>query len=126
MNPKSSALGIATGANSEAPSWLSNFQSDTGPRLTGFLRTNWSRDPYAYGSYSFTAAGATRLDHQALAEPVGQRLFFAGEATNKLRNSTVHAALETGRSVSQDILSKDHISIGIVGAGIAGIVAAHA
>ena len=100
-------------------------QSGSGPQLTGYLRTNWSQDPYSYGSYSFIAVAATRDDYGRLAEPVMNRLFFAGEATNRQRNSSVHAALETGRSVAQYVLAGDHQNIGIVGAGMSGLVAAH-
>lgn len=95
------------------------------PQLLGYLRTNWSQDPYAYGTYSYIARGSGRRHHRALANPVAERLYFAGEAANPERNSSVHAALESGRRAARDVRRQGHQKIGIVGAGIAGLVAAH-
>ena len=93
--------------------------------MLGYLRTNWSQDPYAYGSYSHIAKGAWRKDHRRIAAPIANRVFFAGEAANPHRNSSVHAALETGRTAAKDLLAQKHQRIGIIGAGISGLVAAH-
>ena len=97
-----------------------------GPKLTGYLRTNWSRDPFARGSYSHMAKGAWRRDYRALAEPVGGRVFFAGEAAHPERNSTVHAALESGRMAADAVLDMDHQRVAVIGAGVAGLVTAQA
>eukprot|EP00976_Prorocentrum_cordatum_P072817 1180855-Prorocentrum_minimum.AAC.2 len=40
--------------------------------------TRWGSDPLAHGSYSHVAVGASGDDYEALAEPVGARVFFAG------------------------------------------------
>lgn len=58
--------------------------------------TRWRADPYARGSYSYVAAGSRLSDYDALAEPVGTRLFFAGEATTSDHPSTVHGAYLSG------------------------------
>lgn len=45
--------------------------------------TRWASDPMAYGSYSSVVVGsAGPADYEAMARPVGDRLFFAGEATS--------------------------------------------
>lgn len=116
--------GAAIGAGFAA--WPRDAQPKTGPQLRGYLRTNWSRDPFAYGAYSYIAKGSSRRDHKRLAKPLMDRLFFAGEAANPERTSTVHAALETGRLVAQALLEFNYQTIGIIGAGIAGMVAAQA
>ena len=90
----------------------------------GFIRTNWSRDPFSFGSYSFVAKGARKKHHAILSEPVSNRLFFAGEATHPEYNSTVHAAYESGLIAAEAIYKTDAESIAIVGAGAAGIAAA--
>ncbi|MDG2339680.1 MAG: FAD-dependent oxidoreductase, partial [Paracoccaceae bacterium] len=54
---------------------------------TAFLRTNWSMDPYSYGSYSYIAKKAKQKDHARLATPINNRVFFAGEATHPKYNS---------------------------------------
>ncbi|MGD1868878.1 MAG: FAD-dependent oxidoreductase [Neomegalonema sp.] len=92
---------------------------------TGYIRTNWSRDPYSLGSYSFVARGARRRDHRALAEPLGNRLFFAGEACHPDYNSTVHAAYESGLIAAEAVhTNTDAESEAIVGAGISGLTSA--
>jgi len=97
-----------------------------GRRPNGYIRTNWSRDPYSLGSYSYLANGSWRRDHAALARPVGNRLFFAGEATHPRYNSTVHAAYESGIIAAEAIFETNAQRIGIVGAGISGLAAADA
>ncbi len=58
--------------------------------------TRWSQDPLAAGSYSFIPVGGSPRDHDVLAEPVGERLLFAGEATNRDYPATVHGAYLSG------------------------------
>ena len=105
--------------------WKGQAQSSNSPQLLGYLRTNWSRDPFSYGSYSHIAKGAWRRHHGHLARPIADKLYFAGEAANPDRNSSVHAAFETGHSVAAQLLDQSHQRIGIIGAGIAGLTAAH-
>ncbi|MCI4348543.1 MAG: FAD-dependent oxidoreductase, partial [Thermoplasmata archaeon] len=58
----------------------------------------WATDPFVLGAYSFPAPGSHPSDRRALAEPEGERLFFAGEATHfGGEPATVHGAIETGR-----------------------------
>ena len=90
----------------------------------GFIRSNWSRDPFSYGSYSFFAKGSSRRDARNLAKPVAGRLFFAGEATHPKYNSTVHAAYESGQIAARAIKRSGAQRIGIVGAGMSGLKAA--
>ena len=71
------------------------FDADV-PEPSGALVTRWAADPFARGSYSYVAAGASRDDHEALAEPVGDRLLFAGEATSSEFFATVHGAYQSG------------------------------
>ncbi len=65
---------------------------------------NWSQDPYSMGAYSYVKAGG--LDQlSALAEPVADTLYFAGEATNtEGHTGTVHGALATGERAARLIL----------------------
>lgn len=104
--------------------WPSRAQSQGRPDLVGYLRTNWSRDPFSYGTYSHLARGSGRRHHRQLARPIDKKLYFAGEASNPDRNSSVHAALESGRLVAASLLEGSSQKIGIVGAGIAGLSAA--
>jgi monoamine oxidase len=66
--------------------------------------TRWAQDPYSLGSYSFVPVGASGSDLDVLAEPVGTRLFFAGEATSRRHAATVHGALLSGQREAERIL----------------------
>jgi monoamine oxidase len=66
--------------------------------------TRWAGDPLAGGSYSFYATGSTPQHRADLAAPVGDRLFFAGEATRVDHPSTVHGAYLSGLAAAQAIL----------------------
>jgi monoamine oxidase len=59
-------------------------------------RTRWGGDPFAMGSYTYIAVGTTPADLDVLAEPVDDRLFFAGEATVRQHWATVHSAYVSG------------------------------
>ncbi len=67
-------------------------------------RISWLDDPWARGGYSFVSPGAFGARH-LLAQPLANRLFFAGEATVTNSNpATVHGAIETGQRAAQEIL----------------------
>ena len=56
-----------------------------GPQVPDPLRslsTRWAADPFARGSYSYVAVGATEEDYISLAQPVNKTLFFAGEVSD--------------------------------------------
>lgn len=58
--------------------------------------TDWGRDPYCYGAYSYVAVGASGEDYDILGRPVENCLFFAGEATCKEHPDTVGGAMMSG------------------------------
>ncbi|KAH9619559.1 hypothetical protein KSS87_012501 [Heliosperma pusillum] len=58
--------------------------------------TRWGSDPLSYGSYSHVRVGSTGFDYDILAENVGNRLFFAGEATTRKYPATMHGAFLSG------------------------------
>jgi monoamine oxidase len=69
---------------------------DSAPDPEAWHITRWAADPFAYGSYSHIPPGGSSEDYDALAEPVGERLFFAGEATACQYAGTVHGAYLSG------------------------------
>lgn len=75
------------------------------PEPTAVQMTRWSADPFACGSYSFIPVGASGNDYEILAEPIGERLFFAGEATNRKHPSTVHGAFLSGLRAAQEAIA---------------------
>ncbi|PIA55029.1 hypothetical protein AQUCO_00800041v1 [Aquilegia coerulea] len=58
--------------------------------------TKWGSDPLCRGSYSHVRVGSSGRDYDILAESVGARLFFAGEATSRQYPATMHGAFLSG------------------------------
>ena len=75
------------------------------PGLNGGISTAWSADPHAFGSYSYLPVGADVSDRTALAAPVADRLFFAGEATSSDYPATVHGAYLSGLDAARAIVA---------------------
>lgn len=96
------------------------------PEPAGFVRTDWSADPHALGSYSFLPVGATPELRDALAAPVAGVLRFAGEATWRANPSTVHGAQASGAAAAEaiDAEADGPLDVVVIGAGVAGARAA--
>ena len=81
---------------------LSNMYGDV-PAPRDARITRWRSDPWAHGSYSYVPAGSSFAEHAALGEPVGDKLFFAGEATSEEYPATVHGAYLSGVRAARQI-----------------------
>jgi monoamine oxidase len=64
-------------------------------RLKPLHSYGWGIDPFSHGSYSYALPGKSDC-RVALAAPVDDRLFFAGEACSVHDFSTAHGAYLTG------------------------------
>jgi monoamine oxidase len=65
---------------------------------------DWQSDPFSRGAYSYGKAGSCGAQ-EALAAPLANTLFFAGEATDLSGNTgTVHGAIATGRRAAEEIV----------------------
>ena len=68
---------------------------------------NWKKQPYIRGSYSYPSPNTQFKDgpsmRSLLAKPIGDRLFFAGEATAKNHPATVHGAMESARTTIRNM-----------------------
>ncbi len=73
--------------------------------------TRWYGDSFTRGSYSFLPVGADGLDHEQLAEPVGGRLLFAGEAATSLRSATADGAFSSGVREAKRLLGERTVRI---------------
>lgn len=76
------------------------------PQPTACHFTRWLSDPWAMGSYSYTSIHTRPGDRDLYAAPVGDKLFFCGEATINEGYGTVHAALESGAETAQRIFER--------------------
>lgn len=91
----------------EAMGVLRTLYGDDIPQPTLHLRSRWRADPYARGAYSFLKVGATQLARKHLAEPIDNRLFFAGEATDSDFPATTQGAYFSGLRAAQRLLNSD-------------------
>lgn len=98
------------------------------PEPVAFLRTSWSTDPFALGSYSYLAPGPLGVSaREKLAAPVG-RLHFAGEATSTEAPATQAGALLSGRRAAAEIIeaARPGQHVIVVGSGFSGLGCARA
>src|SRR6266853_706372 len=73
-------------------------------QMIGAYAHDWQSDPFSRGAYSYTVVGGIDAA-RALATPVAETLYFAGEATNSDGyNGTVHGAIATGYRAAQEML----------------------
>jgi monoamine oxidase len=96
------------------------------PQPADMLRSSWSDDPFARGSYSFAATASTPQQREDLAEPILDRLFLAGEAVSAEDPGTVQGARGSGQRAARALadLAEPGERIAVIGAGIAGLAAA--
>lgn len=86
--------------------------------------TRWRHDRFARGSYSHLAVGSSPADRAVLGRAAPPR-FFAGEAVHPDVPATVHGALLSGRAAAEQIIASGAATVVVVGAGAAGLGAAH-
>ena len=80
------------------------FGHDLGRAIRRMTATAWSTDPWARGSYSAARPGFARC-RSVLAEPVADRVFFAGEAVPPTAYGAIHGAWASGVDAAQRIAS---------------------
>ena len=71
--------------------------------VAGYVH-DWQSDPHTLGAYSYVIVGGMQAPDR-LAEPLAERLFFAGEATQAGELGTVEAALASGERAARQILA---------------------
>jgi polyamine oxidase len=94
------------------------------PEPNDAIVTRWRHDPFARGSYSHLAIGASPADRATLGRP-SQRRYFAGEAVHPEFPATVHGALLSGREAARQVVASGARAVIVIGAGAAGLGAAH-
>ena len=87
-----------------AMSTLRTMYGEGIPQPSGFLRTSWNSDPYAFGSYSYYPVGSSPDDRDDLAASIDEVMYFAGEATRSDYPATVHGALLSGYDTATELL----------------------
>lgn len=77
--------------------------SDARKHFIKGLATDWADNPLTLGSYGAVRPGAAKARDQ-LAEPLADRLFFAGEATHKWVPALVNGAYLSGRIAAKKMI----------------------
>jgi monoamine oxidase len=78
---------------------MSHLKSIYGNNISNpiqFLRTKWGSNINSFGSYSFATNGSGPLNFDTLSNAVSNKLFFAGEHTEREYRGTVHGAYLSG------------------------------
>lgn len=112
---------------SPTPSPTRTPQPEDGvPAPAASVRSAWSSDAFSRGAASFTPVGVIAGTRSALAAPVNDRLFFAGEATDEEEPGTMRGAIRSGERVVEEIREQAERGerIAVIGAGLAGATAA--
>lgn len=112
--------------STKTPGPIPSLSQPRMPKPKAFNRTSWSTDPFARGSRSYLAAGSYPEERGMLGSRVGERIYFAGEATSAELPGTVAGAAESGERVAAELLANTPAGerIAVIGAGIAGATAA--
>lgn len=69
-------------------------------------RSHWGEDPLFLGSYSYMTGACDPHTIEALAEPLNDQVFFAGEAVSSKYMGTMHAAFMTGQAAANRVVEQ--------------------
>ena len=96
------------------------------PAPSGSVRSGWATDPFARGAMSFTPVGVQPGERDALAQSLGGRVLFAGEATDTANPGSMRGAISSGERAAKELTHRavNGERIAIIGAGLAGATAA--
>lgn len=69
-----------------------------------YIVKDWSKEVYIGGGQSYPMVGGTNEDRVALAEPIDDRIFFAGEAADTTGEfGTISGAIKAGEKAAADL-----------------------
>lgn len=81
------------------------FQGDASKYYQKHAIQNWSKEPFIQGSYSYYFDSDDYSYMSDIFEPLENKVFFAGEATSKNNQATVHGACESAFEVIESMMS---------------------
>ncbi len=91
--------------NSEVMAQLKTIYGNSIPNPTTMLRTKWGQNINTFGAYSFATNGTTSADFDTMATEINNKLFFAGEHTERDYRGTVHGAYLSGIREADKIIA---------------------
>jgi monoamine oxidase len=80
------------------------FGADIAPRLRRATSTAWASDPWAHGSYSAARPGFAHT-RAVLGEPVGERVYFAGDACTVDTYGAINGAWDSAAVAARKIVA---------------------
>lgn len=87
----------------EAMKSLKAMYGNNIPEPTHYAISRWSLDENTFGAYSFVPVWASDKYYDDIAQPIANKVFFAGEATHKDHHSTVLWAYLSGKREAKKI-----------------------
>ena len=69
-----------------------------------YIRTNWNKDPFAKGTFTYIAANSRPSDCEVLTKNIDSKVWFAGEYGYFDFIGTVNAALISGENSAKEIV----------------------
>jgi len=81
------------------------------PRPVAWRATDWRADRFSRGAYSTIPVGSSLADLDTLAEPVGGRVLFAGEATSRARPGYSDGAMTSGIREAKRLLRRPAVTL---------------
>jgi glycine/D-amino acid oxidase-like deaminating enzyme len=89
-----------------ARDWVgAQFGAETAAAIRRTHATRWGADPWVLGAYSCAPPGEQPM-RKVLMQPVGNRIWFAGEAAHETLWGTVAGAWESGERAAGDVLQR--------------------
>jgi flavin-dependent amine oxidoreductase/putative NAD(P)-binding protein len=86
--------------------WLADlFGTDIKKAVKRKAVTNWAKEPWVLGAFSAAAVGG-QPSRRVLMEPIGTRIYFAGEAAHESLWGTVNGAWESGERAADAVLKR--------------------
>jgi monoamine oxidase len=86
--------------------WLADlFGSEVKQAIKRTHATRWNKEPWALGAFSAASPGG-QWARRALSEPLGERVWFAGEAAHETLWGTVAGAWEAGERAADAALRR--------------------
>jgi monoamine oxidase len=89
-----------------ATNWLGElYGADIKKAVQRQHATNWAKEPWALGAFSAAQVGG-QPSRRILMEPIGNRIYFAGEAVHESLWGTVGGAWESGERAADAVLKR--------------------
>jgi monoamine oxidase len=89
----------------EVMAQLKTIYGNSIPNPTNMLRTKWGQNINTFGAYSFATNGTTSADFDTMATEINNKLFFAGEHTERDYRASVHGAYLSGVREADKIIA---------------------